>query len=96
MRPNVSAAPPAAKGAMILTGRLGQSCAGAEAQAKPVSAAAVMSVARSLSMVMTVRFERDPEKLQAFRIGSCGRAKIRARNRESEAISLWPILNKLS
>jgi hypothetical protein len=38
-RPSVSAAPPAANGAMILTGRFGQFCACAEAPARQANAA---------------------------------------------------------
>jgi hypothetical protein len=61
MRPNVSAAPPAAKGAMILTGRLGQSCADAVADARQAKAAAVINIARSLCMSGTVGWRISPD-----------------------------------
>src|SRR5262245_50033638 len=50
MRPRVSAAPPAANGAMILTGRFGQLCACAGALTRNRRAAAAAHIARSLNI----------------------------------------------
>ncbi len=60
MRPSVSAAPPAANGAMILTGRFGQFCACAEVPARQANVAAVRTMERSLSMSMTVGWRMSP------------------------------------
>src|SRR5262245_43082861 len=50
MRPSVSAAPPAANGAMILTGRFGQLCACAGVSRRNRRAAAAGHIARSLNI----------------------------------------------